>query len=89
MEARRTFFQARLNAVKCRMEKADALPLERDKELQKAFDYIEITFKMHPELGDPETSKQFDRLLKDVEKRQSKPPRGLDGIRQSVEAAAG
>ena len=89
MEARRTFFQARLNAVKCRLEKADALPLERDKELQKAFDYIEITFKLHPELGGPETSKQFDRLLKDVEKRLSRPPRGLDGLRQSAEAAAG
>jgi len=89
LEARRKFFQARLNAVTCRMAKADALPQERDRELQKAFDYIAITFKMHPELGGPETSKQFDKLLKDVEKRQSKPPRGLDGLKRSAEAAAG
>jgi hypothetical protein len=89
MEARRKFFQARLNAVKCRMEKADSLPQDRDKELQKAFDYIDITFKMHPELGGPDTKKAFDKLLKEIEKRQNKPPRGVDGLRQAAEAAAG
>jgi cellulose synthase operon protein C len=89
MEARRKFFQARLNAVKCRMEKAESLPQEREKELQKAFDYIEITFKMHPELGGPDTSKAFDKLLKEIEKRQNKPSRGVDGLKQAAEAAAG
>ena len=89
MEARRKFFQARLNAVKCRMEKAEALPQEREKELQKAFDYIEITFKMHPELGGPDTRKAFDKLLKEIEKRQNKPSRGVDGLKQAAEAAAG
>ncbi len=89
MEARRKFFQARLNAVKCRMEKAESLPQEREKELQKAFDYIEITFKMHPELGGPDTRKAFDKLLKEIEKRQNKPSRGVDGLKQAAEAAAG
>jgi hypothetical protein len=89
MEARRKFFQARLNAVKCRIEKAEALPQEREKELQKGFDYIEITFKMHPELGGPDTRKAFDKLLRDIEKRQNKPPRGIDGLKQAAEAAAG
>ena len=89
MEARRKFFQARLNAVKCRMEKAEALPQEREKELQKAFDYIEITFKMHPELGGPDTRKAFDKLLKEIEKRQNKPSLGVDGLKQAAEAAAG
>ena len=89
MEARRKFFQARLNAVKCRMEKAESLPQEREKELQKAFDYIDITFKMHPELGGPDTKKAFDKLLKEIEKRQNKPPRGVDGLKQAAEAAAG
>ena len=89
MEARRKFFQARLNAVKCRMEKAEALPQEREKELQKAFDYIEITFKMHPELGGPDTRKAFDKLLKEIEKRQNKPSSGVDGLKQAAEAAAG
>jgi hypothetical protein len=89
MEARRKFFEARLNAVKCRMEKAEALPQEREKELQKAFDYIEITFKMHPELGGSDTRKAFDKLLKEIEKRQNKPSRGVDGLKQAAEAAAG
>ena len=89
MEARRKFFQARLNAVKCRMEKAEALPQEREKELQRAFDYIEITFKMHPELGGPDTRKAFDKLLKEIEKRQNKPSSGVDGLKQAAEAAAG
>jgi hypothetical protein len=87
LESRRKFFQARLSVVKCRMEKAEALPTERDRELQKAFDYIDITYKMHPDLGGPDTSKQFDKLLKEIERRQSKPPRGIDGLKQA--AAAG
>ena len=89
MEARRRFFQARLNAVKCRMEKAEVLPQEREKELQKAFDYVELTFKMHPDLGGPDTRKAFDKLLKEIEKRLSKPAKGVDGLKQALEAAAG
>jgi hypothetical protein len=89
MEARRKFFQARLNAVRCRMEKAEALPQEREKELQKAFEYIDLTYKMHPDLGGPDTRKAFDKILKDIEKRQNKAPRGVDGLKQAAEAAAG
>jgi len=89
VEARKKFFQARLNAVRCRVERAEALPQDRERELQNAFDYIEFTFKLHPEMGGPETRKQFDTFLKDLEKRQSKPPRGLDGLKQSATAAAG
>jgi hypothetical protein len=89
LEARRRFFQARLNAVTCRLAKADALPQDRERELQKASDYIELTFKMHPDLGGSETSKQFDAILRDIEKRQKKSPRGLDGLRQSAETVAG
>ena len=89
LEARRKFFMARLNAVKCRMEKAEAVPQERERELQKAFDYLEVTYKMHPDLGGPDMRKQVDKLLKEIEKRQNKPPRGVEGLRQAVEAAAG
>jgi len=89
LDARRKFFQARLQAVKCRIEKAELMPQERERELQKAFDYIEITYKMHPELGGPDTAKQFDKLLKDVEKRLSRAPRGIEGLKAAAEAAAG
>ena len=78
-----------MNAVKCRMEKAEVLPQEREKELQKAFDYVELTFKMHPDLGGPDTRKAFDKLLKEIEKRLSKPAKGVDGLKQALEAAAG
>jgi len=44
---------------------------------------------MHPDLGGAETNKQFDAILKDIEKRQKKSLRGLDGLRQSVETAVG
>ena len=89
MEARRKFFQARLNAVRCRMEKAEALPQDREKELQKAFEYVELTYKMHPDLGGPDTKKAFDKMLKEIEKRQNKPPRGVDGLKQAADTAAG
>jgi hypothetical protein len=88
-EARAKFYQARLNVLKCRVERAEAVPEERDKELQKAFDYVSFTFKTHPDLGGPEITKQFDKQLKDIEKRQGKPEqRGLDGLRQGAAQAA-
>ena len=88
MEARDKFFAARLNVLKCRVERAEALPEEREKELQKAFDYVDFTFKTHPDLGGPETSKQFDKQLKEIEKRQNKPEqRGIEGLRQAAAVA--
>ena len=88
LEARRKFFAARLSAVKCRMEKAEALPQDRDKELQRALEYVDLTYKLHPDLGGADTRKQFDRLVKDIEKRQNKPARGIDGLKQASEEAA-
>ena len=89
LESRDRFFAARLNVLKCRVDRAEAMPEDRDKELQKAFDYIDFTFKTHPDLGGAATSKQFDKQLKEIEKRQNKPEqRGLDGLRQASGPAA-
>jgi hypothetical protein len=44
---------------------------------------------MHSDLGGPDTKKAFDKILKEIEKRQNKPPRGVDGLKQAAEAAAG
>lgn len=89
-EARDKFFAARLRVLACRLERADALPEEREKELQKAFDYVDFTFKTHPDLGGAEISKKFDKQLKEIEKRQNKPEqRGLEGLRQAAAAVAG
>ena len=87
LESRRKFFTARLNVVKCRMEKAEAVPQDRERELQKAYDYVDFTYKMHPELGGLDTRKQFDKLLKEIEKRQNKSPQGVDGLKQAAAAA--
>jgi hypothetical protein len=84
LEARRKFFQARLNAVKCRMSRAEALGPAGPQELQKAYDYVAITYKMHPELGGPDTRKQFDKLLKEIEKRLNRPARGIDGLKEAA-----
>jgi hypothetical protein len=87
MEARDRFYQARLNVLKCRLERAEALPQDRDTELQKAFDYVDFTFKTHPDLGGPAMRKQFDKLLKEIEKRQNKPvQKGVDGLKEAAEA---
>jgi len=89
LEARDRFYAARLNVLKCRLERAEALPEERDKELQRAFDYVGFTFKTHPDLGGAATAKQFDKQLKEIEKRQNKPEqRGLDGLREASAPAA-
>jgi hypothetical protein len=84
LEARRKFFLARLNAVKCRMARAEALGPAGPQELQKAYDYVAITYKMHPELGGPDTRKQFDKLLKEIEKRLNRPSQGIEGLKQAA-----
>jgi hypothetical protein len=84
LEARRKFFLARLNAVKCRMARAEALGPAGSQELQKAYDYVSITYKMHPELGGPDTRKQFDKLLKEIERRLNRPARGIDGLKEAA-----
>jgi hypothetical protein len=84
LEARDRFYQARLNVVKCRLDRAEALPQDREKELQKAYDYVSFTFKTHPDLGGPATLKQFDKLLKEIERRQNKPAqKGIDGLKEA------
>jgi hypothetical protein len=89
LEARRKFYLARLNAVKCRMARAEALGPAGPQELQKAYDYVAFTYKMHPELGGPDTRKQFDKLLKEIEKRLNRPARGIEGLKETAAPAAG
>ena len=53
--------------------------------MQKAFDYIAFTYKTHSDLGGGDSRKQFDKQLKDIEKRQNKPEqRGLDGLKEAA-----
>jgi len=87
LEARGKFFTARLNVAKCRLKRAEVATQDREKVLDMAFNDIAITYKLYPELGGKGMEKQFDRLLKEIEKAQGKPaPKGLAGLKQAAEA---
>lgn len=89
MEARAKFFTARLNVAKCRLERAEIAAQDREKLLTMAYNDVAITFKLYPELGGKGMEKQFDKLLKEIEKAQGSPaPKGLTGLREAVQAAA-
>jgi hypothetical protein len=89
LDARGKFFTARLNVAKCRLERAQMAAQDRDKLLTMAFNDVAITFKLYPELGGKGMEKQFDKLLKEIEKAQGSPaPKGLNGLREAQQAAA-
>ncbi|NBW95375.1 MAG: hypothetical protein EBR28_01255 [Planctomycetia bacterium] len=92
LDARNKFFTARLNVAKCRLKRAEVTAEEREKLLEMAFNDIAITYKLYPEMGGKGMEKQFDRLLKDIEKSRGNPaPKGLAGLKepQPVATAAG
>lgn len=89
LEAREKFFTARLNVAKCRLERAEIATQDRDKLLTMAFNDVAITFKLYPEMGGKGMEKQFDKLLKAIEKSQGSPaPKGLNGLREAQQAIA-
>lgn len=90
LEARAKFFTARLNVATCRLARAKAATQDRDKLLEMAFNDIAITYKLYPEMGGKGMEKQFDRLLKEIEKNQGNPaPKGLAGLEATRPAATG
>ncbi|MEI6240793.1 MAG: hypothetical protein WCR51_10415 [Planctomycetia bacterium] len=89
LDARGKFFAARLNVAKCRLERAEGATQDREKLLTMAFNDVAITFKLYPELGGKGMEKQFDKLLKEIEKAQGSPaPKGLTGLREAQQATA-
>jgi len=90
LEARAKFFTARLNVATCRLERAKAATQDREKLLEMAFNDIAITYKLYPEMGGKGMEKQFDRLLKEIEKNRGNPaPKGLAGLKEAPPAASG
>ena len=93
LDARSKFFAARYNVAKCRLQRAEASVEDRDKLLQMAANDVAITYKLYPELGGQSMYKQFDKLLKEIEKeRGNTASKGLDDLKaaqQAAEAAAG
>lgn len=89
IEARARFFAARLNVARCRLERARVSEADREKLLQMAVNDIAITFKLYPELGGPSMSKQFDKLLKEIEKdRGNGASKGLADLKEAQPAEA-
>jgi hypothetical protein len=89
MKARGQFFTARLNVAKARLARAE-LGQEREKLLQMAENDIAITYKLYPDLGGESSRRQFDKLLRQIQKeRGSGDPRGLKALEEVTAAAAG
>lgn len=90
LDSRAKFFTARLNVAKCRLARAKVSENDRDKFLQMAANDIAITYKLYPELGGPAMYKQFDRLLKEIEKeRGNAATKGLADLKEAQQAAEG
>ena len=88
LDARAKFFTARLNVAKCRLARAGVSEAEREKLLQMASNDIAITYKLYPELGGPAMYKQFDKLLKEIEKeRGNASTKGLADLKEAQQAA--
>ena len=88
LDARAKFFTARLNVAKCRLARAEVSETDRDKLLQMAANDVAITYKLYPELGGPSMYKQFDKLLKEIEKeRGNSATKGLADLKEAQQAA--
>ncbi len=88
LDARAKFFTARLNVAKCRLARAGVSETDRDKLLQMAANDVAITYKLYPELGGPSMYKQFDKLLKEIEKeRGNSATKGLADLKEAQQAA--
>ncbi|NDC54236.1 MAG: hypothetical protein EBZ74_08045 [Planctomycetia bacterium] len=88
LEARNRFFAARLNVAKCRLKRAEVAAQDREKLLEMAYNDVAVTYKLYPEMGGKGMEKQFDRLLKEIEKGRGNPaPKGLAGLREAQQAA--
>ena len=89
MKARGQFFAARLNVAKARLARAGHSQ-DRDKLLQMAENDIAITYKLYPDLGGESSRRQFDKLLRQVQKeRGSGDPQGLKALEQAAAVPAG
>ena len=75
------FFEARLNIARCRGLIGDASSgAEKQKLYEAAIADISQTYSRFPELGTPETRNEFDRLLREMQQKASKPATGLAGL---------
>ncbi|MEX0677517.1 MAG: hypothetical protein WD063_10610 [Pirellulales bacterium] len=85
-----TFHQARLNIAAARYQYALAQKdkARRTKVLEAAVGDLWQTYKLLPKLGGPDTTTQYDRTLKKIQKALGKPETGLAEFKQRDAAAA-
>jgi hypothetical protein len=73
------FFDARLNVARCRAMLGDNQTgdAEKQKLYEAAISDINTTAVRFPELGGPETFKEFDKLLREIQQKAKKPITGI------------
>ena len=87
-ELRSRFFSARLNLAACRLTQAGKSEQSRDKLLGMAESDIRLTYKLYPDLGGEASRRQFDRLLKEIQRaRGVASPQGLPALEAATATA--
>src|SRR5207249_1376038 len=76
------FYDARYNLALCRYQYALALSdaKEKTKQLKLAKSDIALTAGLYPDLGGDEKKKQYDNLLKNIQKSLGEPTDGLKAL---------
>jgi len=85
------FYDARYNLALCRYQYALAQDDEQKKkeQLQRAKSDIALTAGLYPELGGDEKKKQYDNLLKNIQKALGEKTDGLRALQAPAAAATG
>lgn len=88
---RSQFFEARYNLAWCRYQyaKAQSDPARRKEQLQRAKSDIALTVGLYPDLGDEGRKKQFDSLLRQIQRELGEPASGLAGLSVPARVASG
>lgn len=86
---REQFYDARYNLAQCRYQYALAQTDEKNKkeQLLRAKSDISVTAGLYPELGGEEKKKQFDGLLRSIQKALGEPAEGLRNLKSPVAPA--
>jgi len=77
-EFRDTFFEARYHIALCRFMMGKTS--QENKLIEQAVADIKQVAALYPELGGPQRQRDFDLLLKEIQKALGKPPEGLSAI---------
>lgn len=87
---RDTFFEARLEVVECLLARARLPGKEKDRptRLDTAQAAIAMTRKLYPDLGGDALEKQYEKLLRDVQREKGEKPDGFQALDAKARAAA-